>query len=253
MTPSCHPSHVASQAKAEKTPCHKHTQALSHTHTDTYIHTHAHTGTCAHTCLRVHTCADAQVLARAHPHTHTHTRPAPAPRDAGAGATAGRPGPMSLLTSSLAQLVPVSPWGPGPLASGRLGGRAWRHEARLATLPLGHSAPHLRDPHVGAPAWVVVQPPGRPLFPSRVSSRRTASPSPPGRGPRLRQPPCQHRPSHSPALSTTSPCPVGPRAPPSQTRCHLWVWLPGGHLAPAYVFVGGPALEWRPQAPAWGR
>lgn len=172
-----------------------HSGSLSHTQTRTSTHMRTQAP------VRIRVCVCTRGHRRALTHrcspAHIHTRPAPAPRDAGAGATAGRPGPMSLLTSSLAQLVPVSPWGPGPLASGRLGGRAWRHEAGLATLPLGHSAPHLRDPHVGAPAWVVCSLLDGPCSPA--ASPRAALPHPPRRA--------EVPASASPPASTAPPTP----------------------------------------------
>lgn len=223
MNPSCHPSHVASQAKAEKTPCHKHAQALSLTHTQTCT---TPTHMCTHAPVRIRVCVRTRVHRRvpthryspAHIHTctHTHTpctraqghRGRSHSRQPGLGRQADLgPCPRSRPHwPSLCQARPggQDPWRVGGPVGERGGTRpGWR-------LCLWDTVPPPPDPHVGAPAWVVVQPPGRPLFPSHVSSRRTASPSPPGRGP---PPPRQHRPSHSPALSTTSPCPVGPRAP----------------------------------------
>lgn len=194
MNPSCHPSHVASQAKAEKTPCHKHAQALSLTHTQTCT---TPTHMCTHAPVRIRVCVRTRVHRRvpthryspAHIHTCTHTHAlhqspgtqGQEPQQAAWAQAPGRPGPMSPLTSSLAQLVPGSPWGPGPLASGRPGGRAWRHEARLATLPLGHSAP---PPAAEIHTWVLL--PGLwcslldgPCSPA--TSPRAALPHPPRR------------------------------------------------------------------------
>lgn len=72
MTPSCHPSHVASQAKAEKTPCHKHTQALSHTHRHVHPHTCAHRHLCAYVFACAHVGTDVRRRTGARPRTSTH-------------------------------------------------------------------------------------------------------------------------------------------------------------------------------------
>ena len=253
MNPSCHPSHVANQAKAEKTPCHKHAQALSltHTHTDMYIHTRVHTSTCAHTCLRAHmcaqTCADAQELARAHPHTYVHARPAPEPRDTGAGTTPGSLGPCPRSRPHWPSLCQARPGGQDP------GERVAQLESVAARGQAGDSAAGTQRPcprPSEVHTWALL--PG--LWYSLLDSPSSPASSPPATLPppprRTEGPPtpasasalCQHRPpcSHSSALSTTSPCPVGPQPPVPNPVPPLGL-SPGGSPGSCLCVCGRPS------------